>query len=284
LAGAVLKLSLITILVCGCTSSTAPTFTKREIAGAIEDICQNEYKLDVRTFVVGETLWVYYPVQDLRIKNDKKDTEKFIIEENKSELSDYKLLLRYYIKPGPDTKIYPDEIYNKKIMENMGYVWRAMYRVIFSMERSGKNDLQFLCLLVADTKKGYAIKEVVYHLDLKKVWYGFISREEYSHRAVEDIVFDEGFKDNLDGTGLYFNNVTMDKFIAAQVQNRINLKFQKPEVGKNADIDKEIIKIIASTLKTYDYTGLAGIELDNMVSKETTNLSAGEVFARAGEK
>jgi len=48
----------------------------------------------------------------------------------------------------------------------------------------------------------------------------------------------------------------LEEFIADQIQNRIKLKFQKPEVPANADIDKEVLKIVNYTLAAYQFKNL----------------------------
>ena len=62
-------------------------------------------------------------------------------------------------------------------------------------------------------------------------------------------------------------------FHLAQIQHRIKLKFQKPEVDKNADVDREIAKIVAYTLKTYGLEEVGTVKLSNRVSERSVTLN-----------
>jgi hypothetical protein len=44
------------------------------------------------------------------------------------------------------------------------------------------------------------------------------------------------------------------------------MKFQRPEVDKNADVDKEILKIVIATLKAYNFMDFNLVELDNVAT------------------
>lgn len=68
-----------------------------------------------------------------------------------------------------------------------------------------------------------------------------------------------------------------------QIKHRIKLKFQKPEVDKNIDIDKEILKIIIYTIKTYDLRNFREVQLDNLVTENRVILNQAAVWARPTE-
>ena len=62
-------------------------------------------------------------------------------------------------------------------------------------------------------------------------------------------------------------------FLMEQIKQRIKYKFQKPEVEKNADIDKEIAKIVVNTLKIYGFKDFDVIELYNAQTKNRVILN-----------
>ncbi|MDD5729976.1 MAG: hypothetical protein PHN57_02485 [Candidatus Omnitrophica bacterium] len=74
------------LLLSGCSSSTKPTYLKENIPEAIEKICKAEYRLDVTSKLVGSTLWIYIPLENLVVKADKpeKYQERFLIARNES--------------------------------------------------------------------------------------------------------------------------------------------------------------------------------------------------------
>jgi hypothetical protein len=69
--------------------------------------------------------------------------------------------------------------------------------------------------------------------------------------------------------------------VAAQIQHRIKLKFEKPEVDKNADIDKEILKIAVYTIKTYGLRNFTSAELNNLVTQNRIILNQAAVWAKS---
>jgi len=262
-----------------------PTYTKQEINTAIQDICKEEYKLDVKTKLVGETVWIYLPVEDLIVKTDKpeKYSEKFEVEQVKNEFNFDSLRSEYAIKTVPEEEKYQEYKYNKDVLDKINDVWKVLRRVIFSMECERAGEPKIFCLVTADIKNGFEMKEVFYYLDLKKVSYDFISWGEYQHRAIQETNVSAQIIDDKEGLHVDYKNITLADFIAAQIQHRIKLKFQKPEVDKNVDIDKEIMKIIVYTIKIYDFRDFTTVELINLLSNNKIILNQGAVWARAME-
>jgi hypothetical protein len=281
-----LNLFIISCLISSCSYSTTPTYLKENIDEAVKDICRNEYKLDVKTKLVGSTLWIYLPLENIVVKSDKpeKYVERFLIENNKTDLQKEVLKIEYLIRPIKEQEKYQDLNYDKKVMERINNIWQALRRVLFSMEESKRGGPQFFCLVVADIKNGFQIKEVFYYLDIKKVSYGFISRDEYQHRTIQDTEVLPGIVGDKEGLHLNYRDISLEEFIVAQIQHRIRLKFQRPEIGKNADIDKEILKIIVYTIKTYEFKDFSSVELNNLFTNNKIVLNQAAIWARPIEQ
>jgi len=286
LARRVLNLCIIACLIGGCSSSTAPTYQKEDLEKSIQNICKNEYQLDVKVKLAGSTLWIYVPVEGLIEKSDKpeKFTEKFNIEQSKGELANGNFKFDYSIKPIPEQEKSQDFKYNKKVLENINNVWKVLRRVIFSMKCAKGEEPKFYSLIFADMNMGVQIKELSYYLDLKKVSYGYISWEEYQHRSIlEQDLAPEAVQDR-EGLHINYKDITLEEFILAQIQHRIKLKFQKPEVDKNVAVDKEIVKIIEYALKTYDYKNFSEVELNNLLTKSRVILNQAAIWEKPIEK
>lgn len=273
------------LLFFGCTSSTSPTYLKEDITKAIEDICKNEYKTEVKTKHIGQTLWIYIPVEDMLTKADKpeKYTEKFEIQDNKGFFSGEIIKLSYLIKTIPEKEKTQEYGYNKAVSEKTNNVWKALRRVIFSMDRSAGGEPKFFVMVIADIKNGLLTKEIFYYLDLKKVSYQFVSWTEYQHRAILDTEVSPEVIGDKEGNSLQYTDITLEEFIIDQIQHRIKLKFQKPEVNKNADIDKEILKIISYTLNTYGFKAFKDVELENLLTNKKTILNQAAILAGPGD-
>lgn len=259
----------------GCSSSTSPTYTKDNIAKAIRDICRKEYKLNVRVKLAGSTLWVYLPLKDLLVKTDKpeKYSEYFEIGQNKTSFNNGILKVDYLVKAIPEQEKTQEYKYDKKGTEKIGNVWKALRRVVFSMDRSKAEEPKFYCLVTADIRNGFETREFFYYLDLKKVSYDFISWTEYQHRTVQETGVAPEIIGDMAGRHLDFRDMTMEDFIAAQIEHRIKMKFQKPEVSKKTDVDREILKVVTHVIKIYGIEDIREADLFNQATQNRTILN-----------
>ena len=73
----------------------------------------------------------------------------------------------------------------------------------------------------------------------------------------------------------------MEEFIADQIQNRIKMKFQKPEVEANVDIDKEVLKIITYTLGAYHFKDFTLAEIANLATGKKIILNQTSILANS---
>jgi len=282
-SGLFLNFLTISLLIYGCSSSTEPTYQVSNIEQSLQDICKNEYKTNVKAKLSGEILWVYIPVEDLFIKTDKPEKyfDKYEIEGNTAEFKDGGLNLKYAIKNIGNKEKSQELIYNNKVAEKIDGVWRALRRVIFSMKRSDNTAREplFFCLVTADIKNGFETRNIFHSLDLKKVSYGFISPGEFQHRSVQESTVNLNIIGDKEGGHLDYADITMKDFISGQIMHRIKLKFQKPEVEKNADIDKEIEKIVSLTIKIYDFHDFNEVDFYNSLTKNRVILNRAAVLA-----
>ncbi len=270
----------------GCSSSAAPTYIKENIDKAIQDICKKEYKLDVKSKLIGKTAWVYFPVEGLLEKSDKpqKYTEKFSIEANDAKFVADILKAEYSIKKIPDEEKMQEYKFNKEVLEKNNNVWKAIRRVIFSMEstKEGSGPI-FVCLVTADIQSGLVIKDIAYITDLKKVSYGFIPWTEYQHRAIQDVGISPAAIGDKTGAHIDYKDITMEDFISLQIQQRIKLKFQKAEVDKNYDMDQEVLKVVIYTIKTYGFKNFSEVQISNLLTNNTVVLNRAALWARPTE-
>jgi hypothetical protein len=267
----------------GCTSSFAPTYSKKDLDTAIDNILKQEYKTEAHARLVGKTLWVYVPVENLFEKtsgNDPKDKikEKFDVQDNESGLRDGLLSVSYLVKPIiPEREKDPGYKLNKKAMEKVNNAWEVMRRVLFSMDRRDRDSVQFYVLIAADTANGLELRETIYYQDMIKVLYRLISPGEYHHRVpIKTGIRPEIIGDKA-GKSVKYSNIAFYDFICSQIEHRIGLKFQKPEVEWGVDMDKEIRKVVIDTLKIYGYYDFRVAELTNLLTNSRIHIDPGDV-------
>lgn len=286
LARAALKLIPLILFLSACTSSTTPSFLKNDISKAVKDICKKEYQLDIITNLEGRTFWVYMPLENIITKSPKpeKYTERFLVENRKNHLDERVLRINYLVKPVPETEKQQDMSLDKSVNTKIFNVLQVIRRVLFSMDNKqpGNNPL-FFCIVTSDIVNGFELKQIFYCLDLKKLSYGFISQSEYQHRIVQNTEVSAQIVGDKEGRHLVYQDITLEEFLTDQIQGRIRMKFQKPEVEKNADIDREILKIVFLTLNTYAFKDFTIVEMTNLVTGTKTILNQTAVFAGSKE-
>lgn len=285
--GLLLNLYFIACLIFGCSSSTKPTFSKEDIADAIQDISKNEYKIDLKARLVGQTLWVYIPTdEDVVVKSDKpeKYVERYSIEVNKVSFQDKAFSLEYLIKSIAEQEKSQEYKYSKAFIDKINNVWKVLRRVLLSMDRSKEDsEPKIFCLVIADIKNGFETKELFYYLDIKKVTYEYISWTEYQHRSIEETSMAPEIIGDREGSHIVYRDIPMYEFLALQMQHRIKLKFQKPELPKNLqdkDIDSEILKVPVYTIKTYNFKDFSEVVLNNLLSKNKITLNQPAILAK----
>lgn len=267
-----LKLIFIAFTLLSCSRPPAVTpsiYLKENIAFTIQDICKKDYNFNVKARLVGSTLWCYLTTEDMIVnaKKPEKFTERFTIEYNSAKLKDNVLNVNYRIKEIPAIEKIQQYGYNKKLTENINNVMQVIRRVIFNMKRDEEAQIKFLCLVIADIKNGFETKEISYYPDLKKLSYGFLSQSEYQHRAISQTDISSSIIGDRSGWHLAYNDINLKDFICLQIKHRIALNFQKDLINnKSVNVDREITRIAAETIKIYGFKDFNELKLNNLLT------------------
>lgn len=267
----------------GCSISTTPTYSKQDLDVTIERILKKEYKTESRARLVGKTLWVYIPVDTLFEKTQKNDPddkvkERFDIQENESILKEGLLSVSYLVKPiVPEREKSQGYKLNKQAMEKFNDAWEVTRRVVFSMDPAQRDNVQFYVLMAADVNNGLSLRQIIYYKDMIKVLYRLISPGEYHHRVpVKSGMMAEIVGDRA-GRNIKYEDVGFGDFLCGQIEHRIGLKFQKPEVEQGVNMDKEVRRIVLDTLKIYAFSDFRVAELTNLLTNGRAHVDPGDV-------
>jgi hypothetical protein len=269
-----------------CSSSTSPTYLKKNMAQAMQDICKKEYSIDVKATLVGNTFWVYVPLENIvEVKQTaKKSSDDYTIESLGGVPDQRTLKFDYSIQRQPQERD-KEYKYNKEAAQKINNAWKVLRRIIFSLDRSKRDEPQFYCFIYADIRNGDEVSEIFYYLDLKKVSYEYISMNEYQHRTIQDSLRNPAAVGDTEGRHIYYRDITMPEFIVAQVLHRLRLKFQKPELEeKSADVDKELAKIISNVIMIYNFRDFDYVEMNNLVTKNKILLNRQALWKKANEQ
>lgn len=280
-----LKLVFLVFFLSACNSSVTPSFLKEDITRAVKDICKKEYKLEIVTNLTGHTLWVYLPLENIISKPEKpeKYMERFLLEDQNSSLQGRVLKINYHIRPTTEKEKQQEVSLDKSVNEKIFDILQVIRRVLFSMGNANQDTPRFFCIVTADIRNGFEIKQTFYFADLKKLSYSFISQTEYQHRIIQDTAISAGIIGDLSGAHLNYRDITFEEFLADQIKSRIKLKFQKPEVEANVDIDKEVFKVVTYTLRAYQFKDFDLLEMENLATGKKMILNHTAILANSKE-
>lgn len=269
-------LAALCFCLCGCFFVPGkPTYNAQNVAKALQDLALAEYKTEVSVKLVGSTLWIYMPVTDMFIPNPKKEKypEKFQIIKNNGAFTNSSFVGEYNIKAVPIKDKIQDWKINKEISGKIGDLWKIVRRVLFGFVPSERDRIKFVSMVIADVKNGFEVKELFYARDLKKVSYGLMSIWEFQHRVIQDSSMSPLVIGDKAGRHVEYRDITLPEFVQKQIEYRVSLKFTKPEVEQNVDINREVSKIIAETLRMYELKAIELVQFTNLDTNTTVTLS-----------
>ncbi|MCU0666451.1 MAG: hypothetical protein MUF05_05100 [Candidatus Omnitrophica bacterium] len=267
---------------CGDIPKTS-FYKTSQIPQAICDIAKNKYQINLKAILKGKTLWIYLPLENIVVeaKTPSVHKEIFKADQISAQFDQDLLQLAYKIQKVKPKEIANSADFSEDAKDKIGNVRMGTYDVLFNIDRSEESPPLFLCMVIADVKNGFEIKTTTYIPDLKKAFYNIISGEEFRHRSCDDIIFGQEINNDLSGTHLNCEDITMKEFIRLQINQRVRLKFEKEKtLSDNPDIDKEIMDTALFVLEIYGHQNISGIELENLITSEKTLLRDSEIADR----
>lgn len=228
---------------------------------------------------------MYLPVEEaIFIENDKPEsyTKIFNPKSIEGNLRDGMFNLNYDIAEIPETKETQNTKFNPLISDIINKALRSIRRVLFSLKQDGQGP-RFFIIVTSDIKNGIEIISTNYIDDLRKASYEIISWTEYQHRSLEDIKLSPGAIGDKEGKHLEFRDIHFNEFLLGQIQQRLRQKFNRPEVKKGADIDKEVLKTIRNVFEIYGFEDFSLVSLQNLATSNKTTLSKAAVLEEIKE-
>jgi hypothetical protein len=258
----IVELLLACLLLSGCFS-LEPTYTKEKIVESITALCQQEYQIKPKVWLLGETVWIYMGLSKLITKDVQFDQEN---------------------------------------LEKINKVIIGASRVLLSM----KPRPQFMVVVASDTAEyGLDYTIITWIPDIVKYQLQFISRDEFSRRNVIKIKESPQALFDSQGSHIEKRDIKVRDFLAEQIAQRIQLKFNldlnlkdcfklesintvfdkdifrvianikliKVSPKTTMDTQGEIAKIVAYVFKEYDFKDFLLVEIENTATGEKSELS-----------
>jgi len=236
----------LTLVGCG-DNSIKQSYREEDVASSIEELCKKEYDLDVKVDIVGNTLWAYLPVENMINKENMIDEE---------------------------------------IHKKIGNIYLNIQRVILSTPKH----IDFFVLAVSDIKAGIDFIMIGYVLDMKKFMVSLISRNDFFSRLIRKAHPNPQAVADIEGNHINKFDIKFSDFLINQMLERIQWHFHSDsrfainlinasfnegilkilydirmkEGNGGNNIKEEILKIVASTLRKYDFKEFLALELHNL--------------------
>ena len=262
-----------------------PTYTSENIAESLVKIARDEYRINLVSKLIGQTLWIYLPLEeDLFIDSDKpqESVYRFDFKQADGMFKDKTLNFVYDIREIPETKESQSKKFNPEAGKKINKVLRCVRRVVFSLKRE-INGPRFFTVVTADTKNGLELTDTTYIDDLKKVLYEMISWTEYQYRTVEEIKLAPEAIGDLEGWHLEFYDVNFERFLIDQIKQRLRVKFNRaselPKAG-SVDTEKEVLKSIRTVFEIYGFGDFLNLDMYDLASGKKTSFSKAKVLEK----
>jgi len=271
-AALLFNLALCLLFLSGCTCQIQPTYKEENIPSAIEQLCRDEYKINLSAKREGNSLWVY--------------------------VSNPKFLNREYGKKE-------EKIFNEEEFYKLNNILTVIGRVLTSADKTP----DFFALTASDSGLGFDYTLIGSTLDLKKAYAGAIPWAEINRRYVVHFNVSPMAVGDKTGAHLVVYDIKWPDFLAEQITQRIGNQFQGENLNKyfkinklqgifnkNAfifeysieksssppqkiDIQQEIVKIVSFCLKTYEFKNFSLVEIRDLLTRENVILSRAQVWA-----
>jgi len=255
-ASPVLIAFLSCLLLAGCVN-VKPTFIKEHAAESIIELCRKEYTIDVKSWLGGETVWIYMPLprifgKDLLI--DKTQLEKV----NKVMIASSRVMLSMNPRPqfmvivASDTQEY-----------GLDYTFITCIADILKLQNQFISRDEFLRRNVIQLDNNHrALGDTEgSHINKKELSLEFFVCEQISQRVQQ-----------------HFTNEpqTKDKFKVEKILSRFNGDILKVsynirlKAGQSSAVDvlKDIKKTIAYVVSAYELKNLFAVKIENLKTKE----------------
>ncbi len=281
-APAILNLLIISSLL-GCSlEPNHNPYTLANLSDSLVKIARDDYKVNLIARLVGQTLWVYLPLEEsLFIDADKPQeySQRYEIKNLEAGLNYETLSLDYAVSEVPETKESQNKKFNPEVADKINKTLRTIRRALFNL-KPGKYAPRFFVLAATDIKTGIELIDTTYIDDIRKVSYDMISWVEYQHRTLENVNVSFTAIGDKKGRHIRMRDIDFQDFLLDQIKQRIQAKFSRNEVGKGADVDEEVLKTIKYVLEIYKFKDFLILELKNSLTRKKVTLSRSAVLEK----
>ena len=276
--------------------------------------CHNEFKYNVKTKLVGQTMWIYVPIDERIV--DVKATDKGPFRSGDAE---EKIAIRYFdadftkdainieydiaMSKGYGKSYGYSSAYTEEYSKVQNNILMALKDSFFDVgnisgdvefadtkkDRSHKKLVssyvktdkppEFFVVTISNITKGIEIEIMLNFEDYKKAMSPnpIIPHEEYTKRYIAEIRGNTAIINDKEGKHLDHRDITMHEFLGKQLTNRVNFKYSRSDFPPGDDTLKELLAITATTVRLYDFKDFVSVNLKDLVTGDVKNVSREEL-------
>ncbi|MBU4333283.1 MAG: hypothetical protein KKD07_02455, partial [Candidatus Omnitrophica bacterium] len=265
--------------------------------------CHEDLKYKVKTKLVGKTMWIYVPIEERII--DVKATDKGPFKSSEAEekitaryidaeFSEDAINVEYdiamskgYGKSYGYSQAYTEEY--SKVQNNVLMALKDSFfdvgniagdiefenaqkdqshkKLVSSYVKTDKPPA-FFVVTISNITKGLEIEIMLNFEDYKKAMSPnpIIPYEEYTKRYITEIRGNTDIISDNEGKHIAYRDITMQEFLGKQIINRVNFKYTRSDFPPGDDTVKELLAIIATTVRLYDFKDFLSVNLKDLVT------------------
>jgi len=188
--------------------STPPTYSRKDIADVIQNICKNEYGISVSTWSFGNTLWIYAPL------NIFNESGEFNIDE-KGQLND-------------------------SLSQDLRNIQQSIVRAFLNMN----SPPPFYCFIKSDIEQhGVDLCTVAFVPDQMRFMLSqeglniMVPSSELAEKIVDFSFFNPKALEDIPGSHMQKYDISMDEFIGLLIYQKMLKLFLPLQIEKNIQIN-----------------------------------------------
>ncbi|MDD3297155.1 MAG: tetratricopeptide repeat protein [Candidatus Omnitrophica bacterium] len=201
-----LPLSLLVLLLVSC--STPPTYSRKDIADVIRNICKNEYGISVSAWSFGNTLWIYAPLNIFNASGEFNTDDK-------GELND-------------------------DLSQNMRNIQQSIVRAFLNMD----SPPLFYCFVKSDINQhGVDLYTAAFVPDQMRFILNqeglniMVPSGELAEKMIDFSFFNPAALEDSQGSHIQKYDISMDEFIGLLLYQKMLRFFLPLEAKKNVQIN-----------------------------------------------
>jgi hypothetical protein len=252
------------LLFSGCIK-IEPTYTKEKAAESIVALCEKEYRITAKAWLVGDTVWIYLPLPRLFKKDlnwDKKQLEKI----NKVMLSASRVMLsmrpraQFMALVSSDTKEY-----------GLDYIIMTCVQDILKLHNQYISREEFLRrnVIMLENKHSALGDSEGAHVEKKDLSLEYFVSEQLTQRIQQHFMNEPRLKDK------FKVNSVSSKFQGDIL--KVSYYIQPKDEKSTVDVLKEIKKLTADVSSAYEIKSFLVAKIVNLVTKDEVLVSKVEL-------